>query len=46
MAATLETGIKHKLPSIQKKLDIVHKVEAISNVPRKKKIIPLHFCVN
>jgi hypothetical protein len=32
MAATLETGIKHKLPSIQEKMDIVNKVEVISVV--------------
>lgn len=37
MAATLETGIKQKLPSIQEKPDIVHKMEAISSVPGKKK---------
>lgn len=37
MAPTLETGVKHKLPSIQEKVDIVHKVEAISSVPWKKK---------
>jgi hypothetical protein len=32
-AATLETGIKHKLPSIHEKLNIVYRVEAISSVP-------------
>jgi hypothetical protein len=37
LAATSETGVKHKLPSIQEKLDIVHKVEAISSVPWEKK---------
>ena len=37
MAATLETGIKHKLPSIQEKMDIVNKVEVISVVLWKKK---------
>jgi DNA-binding CsgD family transcriptional regulator len=29
MATTLETSIKHKLLSVQEKLDIVNKVEAI-----------------
>jgi hypothetical protein len=33
MATTLETGVKHKLLSIQEKLDIVNKVETTSSIP-------------